>query len=151
MGRGHDGLGGDCEGVGVPGAAEDPAGGVVEDEVVADVDPEARVHVREEGEDHGEGGPCTKKATFLDYRLNLFGLKFNCVTNLKDLPDMRSEKVMVRLAPWKRSMECMREGRWNRVLDLECKSDQSEFHLKFVQFEIIFGQRQFSLRFDQLE
>ena len=81
----------------------------------------------------------------------LFGLKFNCVTNLKDLPDMRSEKVMVRLAPWKRSMECMREGRWNRVLDLECKSDQSEFHLKLVQFEIIFGQRQFSLRFDQLE
>ena len=64
---------------------------------------------------------------------------------------MRSEKVMVRLAPWKRSMECMREGRWNRVLDLECKSDQSEFHLKFVQFEFIFGQWQFSLRFDQLE
>ena len=56
MGRRHDGLGGDGENVGVPGAAEDPARGVVEDEVVADVDPEARVHVREEGEDHGEGG-----------------------------------------------------------------------------------------------
>ena len=48
----------------------------------------------------------------------LSGLKCNCVT---EIPDMRSEKVMVRLAPWKRSMECMREGRWNRVLDLKWK------------------------------
>ena len=64
MRRGHDGLGGDGEGVGVPGAAEDPARGVVEDEVVADVDPEARVRVREEGEDHGEARSCRKRKNF---------------------------------------------------------------------------------------
>ena len=56
MRRRHDRLRGHRQDVGVPPAPKDPARGVVEDEVVADVDPESRVHVREEGEHHGEGG-----------------------------------------------------------------------------------------------
>ena len=39
MRRRHDGLCGHRQDVGVPSVAKNPAGGVVEDEVVADVDP----------------------------------------------------------------------------------------------------------------
>ena len=105
MRRRHDGLRRDRQDVGVPPAAEYAAGGVVEDEVVADVDPGDRCNA------FGNLPAFYRK--FVKFKnkfrenpsklLSSLNPGFMCVkkgsTMGKVDPDMRSEKVMVRLAP----------------------------------------------------